>query len=508
MSNDPFATAPDRKVVVDAGIVIRGERFDRFGNEFFTTSEVYLEIRDAQARRNLQQLPVELKIREPEKEDFQAVKRFAKETGDLGSLSTNDMGLMALAVTLHRVSGVGKELRSTPELAGVIKKSVPFSWAPQTCDGSVFAQNGGASSSSRRASEFDAEVWESDSDDEKPRMEGIAEEAEEDDAADSGRKGAGKGPSEETEEKKAGEGCEDKECCHTPEKTATATSDAAGPATGAKSLTEGMEKLDLGDDDDKASTVADDKKPATARILSAAFNHSTVVDAKDHDESSDDDDGWVTVDNIRRLNNVVDENAEEEDELPGTVAIASTDYSVQNVSIQMGLKALSIDGFRIRNVKMWGKICRGCFHSTRETEKIFCPKCGNATLDRVPITLDAEGRMIVHDGRRRTKNLRGSIYSIPKYKGGHGRATKNIMLAEDEMYIGGRHRQIKYQQKLAEKQRTMNDPFENETLDGWCTRHITGNGRSVNANPHQLRHGYGRKNPNANNFKSQKFSKK
>lgn len=245
------------------------------------------------------------------------------------------------------------------------------------------------------------------------------------------------------------------------------------------------------------------------KILCAAFNHSTVVNDTEENEDSDNDDGWVTVENIRRLNNVVEGEADEEEDLPGTtVAIASTDYSVQNVSIQMGLKALSCDGFRIRNVKMWGKICRGCFHSTRETDKIFCPKCGNATLDRVPITLDAEGRMIVHDGRRRKRNLRGTIYNIPKYKGGHGRATKNIMLAEDEIYIGGRDRQIKYQQKLAEKQRVINDPFANDTLDGWCARHVTGTGRTVNSNPHQVTHGYGRKNPNANNFRQGKFKKK
>lgn len=492
MANSLLPTAVDRKVIVDAGMVIRGERFDRLGKEFFTTENVFREIRDAQARRNLQQLPVELKIREPEQKDFQFVKRFAKETGDLGSLSTNDIGLMALAVSLYNEAGVGDELREKPEVAGVLKQSVPFSWAPSNCDTTSTAEQNNSSRPST-VREFELETYSDDEIDGVHNLEKIDEE-----------KGENNSPSCTTDDVPAAQATtpqknNNKEDIEQAEEKIVAT-----PQTDTKSVkSENEASGDLEND-------SVEEKLDKPKILSAAFNYSTVVnDDIENEEDSDNDDGWVTVENIRRLNNVVDRSDEVEEEvIPGSVAIASTDYSVQNVSIQMGLKALSCDGFRIRNVKMWGKICRGCFHSTRETEKIFCPKCGNATLDRVPITLDADGRMIIHDGRRRKTNLRGTVYSIPKYKGGHGRGTKNILLSEDELFIGGRDRQIKYQQKLAEKQKMINDPFQNDVVDGWCTRHITGTGRTVNANPHQAKHGYGRKNPNANNFKSQKFKKK
>ena len=83
-----------RKIVVDAGAAIRVERIEKFGGQFYTTAEVLKEIRDAQARRHLLTLPFELQVQNPSKEDFEYVKAFAKQTGDLGFLSTNDMGLL------------------------------------------------------------------------------------------------------------------------------------------------------------------------------------------------------------------------------------------------------------------------------------------------------------------------------------------------------------------------------------------------------------------------------
>ena len=51
-STSKLALQIERKVVVDAGAAIALERIDKFGNEFFTTEEVFAEIRDQQARRH------------------------------------------------------------------------------------------------------------------------------------------------------------------------------------------------------------------------------------------------------------------------------------------------------------------------------------------------------------------------------------------------------------------------------------------------------------------------
>lgn len=116
--------------------------------------------------------------------------------------------------------------------------------------------------------------------------------------------------------------------------------------------------------------------------------------------------------------------------------------------------------------------------------------------------------MVIHDGRRTHKNLRGTVFSIPKYQ--HGRHAKNILLAEDEMYIGGRDRQLRQAQNIAERQKKIKDPFSgmNAGLDpNWTSRHVTSTGKILSSNPHMMEAGYGRKNPNANNFKKGKKKK-
>ena len=82
---------------------------------------------------------------------------------------------------------------------------------------------------------------------------------------------------------------------------------------------------------------------------------------------------------------------------------------VQTVVWQVGLPVLSVDGYRIRNVKLWAQICRGtlrgcaaeaqavsagCQAFTRDSERLFCPKCGNDTLERVSYTLDEAGQPV------------------------------------------------------------------------------------------------------------------
>merc|ERR1719160_1667014 len=108
----------------------------------------------------------------------------------------------------------------------------------------------------------------------------------------------------------------------------------------------------------------------------------------------------------------------------------------------------------VKTVKLWGLICRGCFHFSRDTTKIFCPKCGHSTVDRVPITVDLDGKVQVHDNRRR-KNLKGTIYSIPKPTGGRVRGP---IFAADELLIGGRDRELRRAANLQEKERMASDP--------------------------------------------------
>ncbi|CAD7944753.1 unnamed protein product [Amoebophrya sp. A25] len=623
----------DKVVVVDAGAAIKLQRIENFGSEFFTTEEVHGEIKDSQARRHLQTLPFDLQQKQPFKEDYMFVKAFAKETGDVGFLSHNDMGLLALAVRLHRESGSTFALREKPEMSQVSQKRVPFSWAPRegffrdrrqssaskdedffsrdshfggdcdtdslatydlesgleddhdsVTDSALRSQQGDHTDEELVSGENDVDVAErelecvpedeEEGEDRQPSNQRVVRfadaenidenidedvvssgEAEEEEvvvkaqppavvttpaAADNSgralswaeRAAAAKNLAQEDPKKKEHHvhvidvtppapindfGVPETErkgyTLPTSKPTANRSSDDKVDLDLADDLSR---KLDFGEKTTPASTLLESAEESTSasdekkdekgksRILNSSFAQETIVNPDEEDSESDDDDGWVTVDNINRLQNVVEANkgSSSSDSAQSPICILSTDYSVQNVAIQMGLQALSIDGFRIRSVKLWGKICRACFHTTRDTTKIYCAKCGNPTLDRCPYTLDADGRLVMHDNRRRKPNLRGTIYSIPKRRGGR---CHDLLFREDERMMGGRDRQQKYEQKLAEKQRQIREKNGDDVVDGWCARHITGTGNTVSRNPNTLKHGYGRRNPNSNNFRGQKF---
>ena len=103
-----------RTVVVDAGAVIHGARLERYGSRAFTTSGVYKEIQDKQAKLRMLQLPFEIQVKEPTQTDIFAVRAFARKTGDLGVLSVNDIGIAALTRQLQREMGDDSRIRTEP----------------------------------------------------------------------------------------------------------------------------------------------------------------------------------------------------------------------------------------------------------------------------------------------------------------------------------------------------------------------------------------------------------
>ncbi|GIX66292.1 RNA-binding domain NOB1 protein,putative [Babesia caballi] len=111
------AEAPRRKLVVDTGAYNRSTYLDRSGDALFATRGVVKEI-----ERFKDKNPVGAHIRsvfnlterDPMDEDIATVKRFAALTGDLPSLSGNDIGCIALTLRLQLESGDTSRLRSEP----------------------------------------------------------------------------------------------------------------------------------------------------------------------------------------------------------------------------------------------------------------------------------------------------------------------------------------------------------------------------------------------------------
>lgn len=445
--------AARRKVAIDAGAAIKLQRLDRFGGDLYTTGGVIREIRDENARMLLKTLPQEIHVREPLAQDIAYTKQFAKVTGDIGFLSQNDIELIALTVGLHREQG--GSVRSRPALLQTEEGRSGFEWGPsKAAEGEQ-----GKNADTIAASEVTLAHF-ADENHEKSVQDVIDEVTEAEAEADTTESPLEEKP---TIEEQADENPEPVESVNT-------------------SSCEIVESLG-----EVGNTGETPTKPTTSE--------EAIAEAEEKDEDEDDEDGssageWVTSDNMHRFGLGVKPAADVR------ATCATADFSVQNVLLQMGITPLTFDGFAVRTVKLWGLVCRACFHFCRDTEKVFCPKCGNSTVQRVPIIVDQDGQAKMLNSGRRMK-LKGSVYSIPKPQGGRG---WKPIYAEDEIMIGGRDRELRHAQKTADKDRLMRDPFnEDNATRAWYQRGPT-SGRSGNNMP-RMRAGLGRANPNANNYK-------
>nr|CAB3264386.1 RNA-binding protein NOB1-like [Phallusia mammillata] len=157
-------------------------------------------------------------------------------------------------------------------------------------------------------------------------------------------------------------------------------------------------------------------------------------DEIDSDEQADDEeedtDGWITPGMLQEMKEEQLEDLQEQDT---SVACLTTDFAMQNVLIQMNLQVLSVDGMRIKTARSYVLRCHACFHVTKIMDKIFCPKCGNKTLKRVPVEIQEDGTMKMFFSRNpKVLNPRGLRYSLPTPQG--GKHAHNPLLCEDQRF--------------------------------------------------------------------------
>ncbi|GIL95465.1 hypothetical protein Vretimale_1490, partial [Volvox reticuliferus] len=106
----------------------------------------------------------------------------------------------------------------------------------------------------------------------------------------------------------------------------------------------------------------------------------------------------------------------------------TADFAMQNVMLQMGLRLVSRDGKYIHRVSRWALRCTACFFVTKEVGRLFCPRCGNMTMDKVEVSVGPNGAEFF--GVTKKFILRGTRFSLPKPKSGRG-ARSNPVLRED-----------------------------------------------------------------------------
>ncbi|PHJ25470.1 nin one binding zn-ribbon family protein [Cystoisospora suis] len=407
-------------------------------------------------------------------QDKRWARKFASMTGDLGVLSGTDLDVIALTYMLQRRTGRVEKLRTKPLEPTVVRET---SAPTETWDSGWWGCSK-SSGSDRDTSEGKGETGD-----------GTVSDSSAEDQDDSSFAGAAEDKASmltegEKEREEQDRRHEKREC----------TGVAERDGISAEETTEFPSGKDKAPPADEGSVAV----PAGSIVDMGVAETREIVDVVGDD---DDREGvWITSENLSRFKREVEGvSAGRKEE--ALVACMTTDYSVQNVLLQMGLDVVTIDGLAVRSVKSWALICRACHFVSREVTRLFCEKCGQHAVDRVPVTLTDDG-LVVHDNRKK-KSTRGNIHSLPKPRG--GRHEKQLILAEDQLMLGGRDRMLRHQQRLWEKENSAHNPFSDDCVfdaaSSWHVRARTRTGKLV-AGTHAPRVvvGLGPGNPNSNRW--------
>lgn len=277
-----------------------------------------------------------------------------------------------------------------------------------------------------------------------------------------------------------------------------------------------MQNLDL----DREQQERSEEAPITTELVQDGAEEEAGEGEGDNDDDDDDDDGWITPSNLNKHRAKDASVAAPSEAIQETLqaALLTSDFAMQNVALRINLKLVthstiasdqpvqkrSADSMhslvspsnlsRIKQLKSWVLRCYGCFNVTRQMNKQFCPKCGQATLTRTSCSTDSSGNMRLHLKKNFQYNKRGNVYSIPKpihgsangklasvQGGGKNHWGKELILAED---------QKEYSRKVDEDRRQrhrdlMDEDYLPNLLSGERTgghgRIRVGAGRNVNA---------------------------
>ncbi|NXR87663.1 NOB1 protein, partial [Hypocryptadius cinnamomeus] len=180
---------------------------------------------------------------------------------------------------------------------------------------------------------------------------------------------------------------------------------------------------------------------------------ASAGEEEEEDEESDDE-GWITPSNLKQAQ----QDTGHCDTAPVGVQVGcvTTDFAMQNVLLQMGLHVLAVNGMLIRRARSYILRCHGCFRTTSDMTKVFCPHCGNKTLKKVAVSVSDDGSLHMHFSRNpKVLNPRGLRYPLPAPQG--GKHANNPHLVEDQRFP---------QQRLSRKARQKTNVFDPDYLAG------------------------------------------
>ncbi|XP_063800313.1 RNA-binding protein NOB1-like [Pseudophryne corroboree] len=219
--------------------------------------------------------------------------------------------------------------------------------------------------------------------------------------------------------------------------------------------------------------------------------NSVEQSSSEEEEDGDHDGGWITPSNIKQIQQ---DSGTREAPVNVVVGCLTTDFAMQNLLIQMGLHVLSVDGMLIRQTRNYILRCHGCFKTSSDMTKSFCPHCGNMTLKKVAVSVNEDGSLQMHFSRNpKVLNTCGMRYSLPTPQGGKHASNPHLVL--DQNFP---------QQRLSKKARAKTDVFNPDYIAGaspFAENDIYS--RAANLNIRDGASGAGRRrvNPNAPRIK-------
>ncbi|CAI5458756.1 unnamed protein product [Closterium sp. Yama58-4] len=401
-------------LVVDANVLILGTAsLQKFASEaeIVTVREVLAEVRDRTARQQLSVLPFDIKCREPSDEAIKEgtsrsrrgltmvgdpralILRFARATGDVGTLSAVDSKLLALAVTEEIRFHGRANLRAAParpvfqkRTNVAMRQALPGWGAENVANPDEWAGIDAVADDGGRGKGVGGS-----------RILGVRALGEVDENAEGEEEG------EEAGEGKAGEEAGKGEA-------------GTGGNGGAESVEAGLQQMSLGGNGEagEAGEGGGDgaRKGGEGRETEQAVEmpgvHVIVIAI--HVSSGPDD---------IRLRHA--ERGTADGPAPPLRPIRDAHRPCAQVSLQVKIQ-----------VHRWVQRCSACSAVTPDMTRVFCPDCGNGTtLNKVTVTVGVDG--VVHAGVRKRHNIRGSKFSLPMPKGGRTGAAKDPVLREDQL---------------------------------------------------------------------------
>ncbi|ORY96547.1 Nin one binding Zn-ribbon like-domain-containing protein [Syncephalastrum racemosum] len=389
------------ELVVDTNVIIQGTPLQDLATTFYSVPEVFAEVRSQRTRDQLASLPFEIIYEAPSEESLKAVVEFSKKTGDYASLSMPDLKVLALTHMLAVRAGGADKISKEP------KKARPSGHLPSAPPPKPRQTRKPVEEEEAPAAAQD-DGWET----AKPKK-----------AARKIRYTTRQCKQDLTEEDS-----EEEQNGEDEEQKGISVAVAHDAPQGVDNAAERLEELSLQEPKEEGAEVLEE--------------HPQEEDSGEIQVEDSDDDGseWITPENIKEHRameiGVTPEELQAQTKID--VACMTNDFAMQNVLLQMNLNLVSTGGYRVTKIKNWILRCHACFTVTSDMEKKFCPKCGNASLNRVSCSTNSKGEVRYYLKKNFQYNLRGTKYDIPPPQG--GRFVNNIVLREDQKeYIKAQH---------------------------------------------------------------------